>query len=291
MLVQALFFLLGLAALIVGAEALVRGASKLELSLRVSSLVVGLTVVAFGTSSPEVAVSVGAVAAGTTDIAIGNVVGSNIFNVLFILGACAVLAPLAVSRQLVWRDVPLMVGASGVFALMALDGRLGLLDGALLTAAVVVYTVHSIRESRKESLAAAAAGDATAPAHAGAAVWAWSLVLVAAGLGLLVLGARWLVDAAVLIATRLGVSELIVGLTIVAAGTSLPEVATSIVATVRGQRDIAVGNVVWQCSDYRRRVDLVNQAFGHLDFLRARCCAARQVDGQCAVDSRVVAQF
>ncbi len=234
----------GLVLLVIGAEALIRGASRIAIVAGISPLVVGLTVVAYGTSAPELAVSVGAGLEGQPDLAVGNVVGSNIFNVLFILGACAVLAPLAVSRQLVWRDVPLMVGASVVLVVMALDGRLGVVDGVLLTAAVVVYTVHSIRESRKEGLAAAAAAADTPPRRAGAGLWVWSLLLVAAGLGLLVLGARWLVDAAVLIATRLGVSELVVGLTIVAAGTSLPEVATSIVATIRGQRDIAVGNVV-----------------------------------------------
>jgi cation:H+ antiporter len=235
----------GLTLLVIGAEVLIRGASRIALAAGISPLVVGLTVVAYGTSAPELAVSVGAGLDGRPDLAVGNIVGSNIFNVLFILGACAVLAPLSVSRQLVWRDVPLMVVASVAFGALAFDGRLGLIDGALLTAGVIVYTVHAIRESRREGqAAAAAAGPAEEVPPAGTLVWVASLALVTVGLGLLVLGARWLVDGAVVLATRFGISELVVGLTIVAAGTSLPEVATSLVATLRGQRDIAVGNVI-----------------------------------------------
>ena len=143
-----LLFIAGLVALVAGAELLVRGASKLALSFGISPLVVGLTVVAFGTSAPEMAVSVGAVLDGQTDIAIGNVVGSNIFNVLFILGLSALIAPLVVNVQLIRQEVPIMIGASLLLLVLALDGRIGVVDGALLFALLVAYTVFLVRQSR-----------------------------------------------------------------------------------------------------------------------------------------------
>jgi cation:H+ antiporter len=234
---------------VLGAESLVRGASKLASSLGVPPLVIGLTVVAYGTSTPEIAVSLQAALAGQADIAVGNVVGSNIFNVLFILGLSAVIAPLIVSRQLVWMDVPLMVGVSILVLLMALDGRISRLDGAVLAALIIVYTAFLVRQARKERAAArdaaAARGGETAPVPVSAArTWTVNLAYIAAGLGLLVMGARWFVESSMAIARMMGVSELVIGLTIVAAGTSMPEVATSIIASIRGERDIAVGNVV-----------------------------------------------
>jgi cation:H+ antiporter len=240
------FFVLGLALLVVGAELLVRGASRLAVRLGISPLVIGLTVVAYGTSTPELAVSVQAGLAGQADIAVGNVVGSNIFNVLFILGLSALIAPLVVSRQLVRLDVPLMIGVSVVLLVVALDGTINWFDGILLTAGMVAYTVFAVRQSRKESAAvqreyAQEYGDA---GRQGRRRLFAQIGLIVIGLALLVLGARWLVDGAVAIAKTLGLSELVIGLTIVAAGTSLPEVATSVVAALRGERDIAVGNVV-----------------------------------------------
>lgn len=233
----------GLALLVIGADVLVRGASRLALIAGISPLVVGLTVVAFGTSAPELAVSVKAALDGRPALAVGNVVGSNIFNVLFVLGICALLTPLSVSRQLVRRDVPLMVCVSVAFALMVLDGALGLADGVILVAGLVAYTVHAIRESRRER-GAIPESDVAAPPAGGVFVWARSLAFVVAGLALLVTGAQWLVGGAVALAVMLGIDEVVVGLTVVAAGTSLPEVATSIVASVKGERDLAVGNVV-----------------------------------------------
>ena len=245
MLMQMLMFLLGLAALVAGAEALVRGASRLALSMGVSSLVVGLTVVAFGTSAPEVAVSVGAVQDGVTDIAIGNVVGSNVFNVLFILGLSAMVAPLVVHSQLVRQEVPIMIGASVLLLVVVLDGRLGRGDAALLLGLLVAYTVFLVRQSRAESAEVRKEYDAgVVPQRAWDSHWSVQLLLVAAGLALLVIGANWLVGAAVHFARALGVSDLVIGLTIIAAGTSMPEVATSVMATLRGERDIAVGNVI-----------------------------------------------
>ena len=146
-----LLFVLGLASLVAGASLLVRGASKLALSLGISPLVVGLTIVAFGTSAPEVAVSVGAVLDGKTDIAIGNVVGSNIFNVLFILGASALITPLVVNVQLIRQEVPIMIGASLLLLVLGMDHTLGLVDAALLFALLIVYTVYLVRQSRRQS--------------------------------------------------------------------------------------------------------------------------------------------
>jgi cation:H+ antiporter len=240
-------FVAGLVALIAGAELLVRGSSKLALSFGISPLVVGLTIVAFGTSAPEVAVSVGAVLDGRTDLAIGNVVGSNIFNVLLILGLSAVITPLVVNIQLIRQEVPIMLGISLLLLVLALDRSLGLWDAVMLCTLMVAYTVFLIVQSRRETQAAV---DEYAAEVQPAAPGSWDsrlpvqLVLMAAGLGLLVLGSQWLVDAAVVFAQSLGVSDVVIGLTIVAAGTSMPEVATSVMAAVKGERDIAVGNVV-----------------------------------------------
>ncbi|MCX7230629.1 MAG: calcium/sodium antiporter [Burkholderiales bacterium] len=240
-----LLFVAGLAALVVGSELLVRGASKLALSLGISPLVVGLTMVAFGTSSPEMAVSVQGALAGATDIAIGNVVGSNIFNVLFILGLCAVIVPLAVADQIIRQEVSIMIGASLLLVAMTLDGGIGRGEAAVLCGLLVAYTVFLVVQSRRAS---AGAAQPAAPAVPAARSWddpKWvQFGLVAAGLVLLVLGSEWLVSAAVQFARVLGLSEIVIGLSIVAAGTSTPEVAASLMALRRGERDIAVGNVV-----------------------------------------------
>ncbi len=240
------WFALGLVALVAGAEALVRGASRLALSFGISPLVVGLTVVAFGTSSPELAVSVQSSWAGQVDIAIGNVVGSNIFNVLFILGVSALITPLLVNQQLIRQEVPIMIGVSLLLWALAADGGIGSWDGALLAGLLAAYSVLVIRQSRRETRAIQAEYDEAFAAGRGGwdAHWGVQVLLIVGGLALLVLGSRWLVEAAVTFARHLGVSELVIGLTIIAAGTSLPEVATSILAAVRGERDIAVGNVV-----------------------------------------------
>jgi len=242
-----LMFLGGLILLVIGANVLVRGASKLALSFGISPLVVGLTIVAFGTSAPEVAVSVGAVLDGRDDIAIGNVVGSNIFNVLFILGISALLTPLIVNIQLIRQEVPIMIGASLLLLALGLDGRLSFFDGGFLFVLLVAYTVFLVVQSRRETQAARDEyADEIKPAEAGA----WDsrlpvqLLLIGAGLAALVFGSDYLVQASVNFAKAMGVSDLVIGLTIVAAGTSMPEVATSITAAIKGERDIAVGNVV-----------------------------------------------
>ncbi|MHB0960091.1 MAG: calcium/sodium antiporter [Pirellulaceae bacterium] len=242
-----LMLVLGLGVLTAGAELLVRNASKLAVAVGISPLVVGLTVVAFGTSAPELVVSIQSTLAHQPDVALGNVVGSNIFNVLFILGVAAVIVPLRVSQQLIRFDVPLMVCLSLVVLLLSYDGRIGRLDGLLLITGLISYTLWAIVKSRKEQASIKAEYEAEFGVEKEASTVRGSLLnaaLLIVGLLLLVLGARWFIDSAVIVARQLGVSELVIGLTIVAAGTSLPEVATSIVAAIRGERDIAVGNVV-----------------------------------------------
>lgn len=234
-------FFTGLVLLVVGAEALVRGASRLATRVGIPSIVVGLTVVAFGTSAPELAVSIGASLSGQANVALGNVVGSNIFNVLFILGAAAVVTPLTAASRLVRLDVPLGIGVSGGTLLLALDGAIGRVDGALLVGGLVLYTGVLIVQSRTDPETSHDPSDSGDVSDTG---WAWNLGLVLGGLTLLVLGARWFVAAAVSTARLLGISELVIGLTIVAGGTSLPELATSVLAGLRGERDIAIGNVV-----------------------------------------------
>ncbi len=251
MLMQSLLFVAGLVALVLGASSLVRGASKLALSFGISPLVVGLTIVAFGTSAPEMAVSTGAVLNGQTDIAIGNVVGSNIFNVLFILGISALVAPLIVHVQLIRQEVPIMIGSALLLIAFGLDGTLSWWEGVVLLILMVVYTVFLIMQSRRESSASTAEFDAElqpVAAQAWDGKWPAQTALIIGGLVLLVLGSDWLVSASVVFAKALGVSDLVIGLTIVAAGTSMPEVATSLMAAFKGERDIAVGNVVGSCT-------------------------------------------
>lgn len=236
----------GFVVLVVGAEWLVKGASRLALGLGITPLVVGLTVVAFGTSAPELAVSVTSAFGGEPDLAVGNVIGSNIVNVLLILGVSALVAPLVVNQQLVRVDLPIMVAASILFLVLSVDGGLSLWDSILLAGSVVAYVVFLIRESRRESnLVVAPEPDPElkeAQADPGSP---WVNVLwVAVGVAGLVFGSRLLVQGAVGVATALGVSELVIGLTVLAIGTSLPELATSVLAAYRGERDIAVGNVV-----------------------------------------------
>lgn len=235
----------GLVVLVAGAELLIRGASRIALALHISPLIIGLTVVAFGTSAPELAVSLVSAMSGQADIAVGNVVGSNIFNVLFILGISALITPLVVNQQLIRLDVPLMIGVSGLVWFFARDGTLHRVEGSSLVAGILLYTGFLIRKSRDESREIQDEYRDEFGAHppSGGALPV-NAAFVLLGLALLVLGSRWLVSGATTLAAWFGVSQLIIGLTIVAAGTSLPEVATSILASVRGERDIAVGNVV-----------------------------------------------
>lgn len=241
------FFVIGVAGLVIGAEALVRGSARLAARTGLSPVVIGLTVVAFGTSAPELAVSVGASFQGETDLAVGNVVGSNIANILLVLGISAAAGGgLVVAQRIVRIDVPIMLGLSVLVFLLGLDNRLSRREGILFVALLIVYvswTVVSSRRSTKaaieteydEALSAEKLRDSSALAD---------VVAVGLGLGLLVIGSQALVEAATDIARALDVSELVIGLTVVAIGTSLPEVATSVLAAMRGQRDLAVGNAI-----------------------------------------------
>ena len=242
---ELLLFSAGLVLLAFGAEAMVRGASRLALSLGISPLVVGLTVVAFGTSAPEIAVAVDASLSGKPSLAIGNVIGSNVANILLILGLSAVIAPLLVAEQIVRQEVPVMIAASVLMVAMAIDGSVSRIEAAMLLALSVGYTAFLTIQARKASARMRQEVEAELPPSADwDRHWSVQVLLVLAGLAMLVAGANWLVEAAVTFARALGVSDLVIGLTVVAIGTSMPEIATSMAAALRGQRDIAVGNVV-----------------------------------------------
>ncbi|WP_321359244.1 calcium/sodium antiporter [Pseudomonas extremaustralis] len=227
----------GLALLIVGAEILVRAAVRLAASLKVRPLIIGLTVVAFGSSAPQMTVSLQATLAGNTDIAVGSVIGSSIFNILVTLGLSALIIPLRVSRQLVCLDIPVMILAGLLVFTLAANEELTPVDGLLLLVALLVYlgvlhyrTRHSRRPRTLDTLARAP--------------WLSSVLLMLGGLLILVLAGHLLLSAAVDVASDLGLSERIIGLTLIGVGTSLPCLATSLIAALRGQREIAVGNVI-----------------------------------------------
>ncbi|MEK9937232.1 MAG: calcium/sodium antiporter [Ilumatobacter sp.] len=254
----AVWFVVGVVALVVGAESLVRGSSRLAARSGLSPVVIGLTVVAFGTSAPELAVSIGAAAGGESEIALGNVIGSNIANVLLVLGLSAVVGGgLVVAQRIVRVDVPIMIVMSALVLVLGLDGRIGRLDGGLFVAILIVYLVWTVRSAVGDQDAdedhdgvADAATLASEYSSAlgrekirGSSLWR-DLLYVVGGLALLVVGAQSLVTAATDIARALDISELVIGLTVVAVGTSLPEIATSVVAAARGQRDMAVGNAI-----------------------------------------------
>jgi cation:H+ antiporter len=235
----------GLVVLVLGANGLVKGASRLALAAGLTPLVIGLTIVAFGTSAPELAVSVAAAYSGSSALSVANVIGSNHFNILCILGLSALVAPLAVDRQLVRLDVPVMIGASVLLYVLALDGSIGFLDSFLLAGLVIAYTSYLIVEARRGRAAEAEKDvEIAGPASARRMALVPNLALIMAGITGLVLGSRLLVQGAIGLARAFGVSEVVIGLTIIAAGTSLPELATSVVAALKGARDIAVGNIV-----------------------------------------------
>ncbi|MFP4636508.1 MAG: calcium/sodium antiporter [Nitriliruptoraceae bacterium] len=255
----------GAVLLVVGAEALVRGASRLAAAMGVTPLAIGLTVVAFGTSAPELAVSVQGAVGGAGDVAVGNAVGSNVFNLLAILGLAALTRALVVQQRIVRLDLPVLLVATLVVWGLAANGTLGRIEGSLLVAGLLAYTTWVYRASRREergtdtsvtehgagsSLAEHSSGheqgaaDASPDEPRSRRTWPRAAAAIVLGLAGLVAGAQLLVGAATTIAVAAGVSELTIGLTVVATGTSLPELATSVAAAARGQRDIAVGNVV-----------------------------------------------
>ncbi|MBU9696341.1 calcium/sodium antiporter [Rhodobacteraceae bacterium HSP-20] len=229
-----LLFGIGLLCLFFGGEYLVRGASAVARHFRLSPMVIGLTIVGFGTSAPEMLVSVQAALEGRPGIAIGNVVGSNIANILLILGVSALIAPLLIPARKLWRDLGFMLAATAILWVMLLDGDISRLEGILLLAGLATFLGVAFLTGKQDS-DEVTVGDIPQ--------WkAWAMT--AAGLVVLVVGARLLVDSATELARGFGISEAVIGLTIVAVGTSLPELATSVIAAIRKQTEIAVGNIV-----------------------------------------------
>jgi cation:H+ antiporter len=240
-----ILFGIGFLMLLMGADFLVDGSSSLARKWKVSDLIVGLTIVAFGTSMPELVVNIFSSASGHTDIAIGNILGSNIFNIFFILGLSAIIFPLAVTKGAAWKDIPLSfiaalvvwLGANGYFIIKG-DKALGFFDGLVFLLFFAFFMWHIIKSSKKHETANT--GGIISKEFTLAKSW----VLVIFGLALLIIGGKWTVDGAVSLARLFGVSEALIGLTIIAAGTSLPELATSTVAAFKKNADIAVGNIV-----------------------------------------------
>ncbi|MGJ8695873.1 MAG: calcium/sodium antiporter [Verrucomicrobiaceae bacterium] len=235
------FIFIGAVLLFIGAEALVRSSVSLAGRVGMSPLIAGLTVVAFGTSAPELGVSVSSALSGSSGIALGNVVGSNIFNIAVILGLAAMIKPVAIELPLIKRDIPVMVGCAGVACVFLMLGGISAAGGILLLLGLVVYLWFTIRDAKREG---EDGGEEIGAQQVFAKPWGFDVVVLLVGLGMLVAGSQFFVTGAVQLAKTLGVSDAVVGLTIVAAGTSLPELATSVVAAVRGQSPIAIGNVV-----------------------------------------------
>ncbi len=245
----ALLIIAGFIFLILGGELLVRGASRLATVLGVPPMIVGLTVVAFGTSTPELAVSLQAALNGNADISIANVVGSNIFNIFFILGVSALISPLVIHQRMISREVPILIGATILLYLFSIGGNIARVEGIVLFAGIITYTWWQVRHAKvsraeQKSMAKEFSEDTKAVKEEGGMSLPMSIGLIIVGLVIVMFGADWLVSGATDLAKSLGVSDAVIGLTIVAAGTSLPEVVASIMATIKGERDIAVGNVI-----------------------------------------------
>jgi cation:H+ antiporter len=240
-----LYLIGGLGLLYIGAQTLIKGGTGLALRLGLTPLVIGLTVIAYGTSSPEMVVSLQAALSGNGAISIGNVVGSNICNIALILGVCALVSPVTASSQIIRREIPIMIAATVVLCVFLLDDTLARWEGAVLFLGVIVYTVTTVRAARKET-----AADRVAAAEFKSETEPNQLSLIAAigftllGLGVLVAGSHFFVGGAVTLAEGWGISQTVIGLTIVAVGTSMPELATSLMAAIRKHSDVAIGNIV-----------------------------------------------
>lgn len=233
----ALYIIFGLVVLTYGADVFVNGASNIAARFNISPVAIGLTIVAFGTSAPEMSVNIISAIQGNSDIALGNVVGSNFFNIALILGMCGVIMPLTFSKQLIAFDIPLMIFAAALLWFFGRDFNIGFIEAAIFAALIVIYTIFQFKSSKANPQE----NEVEMIVEGSVLLDLGRLVL---GLGMLIAGAKSFVTGAVDGARLLGMSEAVIGLTIVAAGTSLPELATSVVATIRGKRDIAVGNVV-----------------------------------------------
>ncbi|MBX3196468.1 MAG: calcium/sodium antiporter [Microbacteriaceae bacterium] len=242
-----LIFLIGAVAVVGGAELVVRGGARIAARLGISPLIIGLTVVAIGTSAPELAVGIDAALQGNGALAVGNIAGTNTFNLLFILGLMALIRPLPLATQTLRFDLPFMIGAALLLFLMGIDGWLSTFEGILLIAGAVLFTLLTIRNARRQSQEVQAEFDeeyGVKVSRHPRAEFVLNAFFLLAGLAVIVIGADWLVDGAVEIAQLLGVSDAFIGLTVVAIGTSAPEIVTAIVATIRNERDLAVGNLL-----------------------------------------------
>ena len=237
-----LYLVGGLIMLFIGAEGLIRGSSNLAIKIGITPLIVGLTVVAFGTSAPELVVSLKAALVGNSSISLGNVIGSNIANIALILGIASLIRPLYVHANIIMREIPIMIGVSILLIVLLLDGEVGFIDGLIFVLGIIVYTIVNIYMARKEkSSEVKEEFEEGLKSRLGVPV---SIIFVVIGLGLLIIGANFFVQSAVAIAKLFNISDAIIGLTIVAIGTSLPELITSIVASYKKESDIAIGNVV-----------------------------------------------
>lgn len=244
-----LIFLGGLVVVVLGAEMLLRGAARLAAMLRISPIIIGLTVVSVGTSTPELAVGITAVHEGKGALAVGNIAGTNMLNILFILGLSALIRPLPTRLLSVRLDVPVMIASALALIIMSLDGVLSSTEGALLLLGAVFYTLALVKVSQRERAALKREfshefGETDVGTPQGWQAGAWNTVLLLAGMALTVLGAQLLVAGAVGLAQSFGVSEAFIGLTVVAIGTSAPELVTTLVSTFRNERDVAIGNLI-----------------------------------------------
>lgn len=239
-LIEALLVAMGLVMLYFGAEWLIRGSVTIANKFRISQLVIGLTIVAFGTSTPELAVSMSSAVQGLSDVALGNVVGSNIANIGLILGISAIMAPIVVSKGIIRKEIPILIGVSVLLLLLSIDKVISILDGIILVIGLVGFTIFSYKTSKKEILVESDSEMVTIKKN----VVPKAVILIGIGLGLLTIGSFVTVDNAIKIAQHLNISERVIGLTLVAVGTSLPELITSIVAAKKGHADLSIGNIL-----------------------------------------------
>ena len=254
---QLAILIIGFALLVKGADLFVDGASGIAKKFGISELIIGLTIVAMGTSAPEAAVSIAAAAKGSAGISIGNVIGSNIMNIFIILGVVAAIVPLKIERSTVRYEMPFTILVTAVFVLMGRDGLITRLDGAILWAGLLLYIAYLLRQAKQKPAEAPAQAETGAASAATAEPAAevpaeapsiWKLIaLTIAGLAVILVSSDYAVDAAVALAKIFNISDRVIGLTIVALGTSLPELVTSVTAALRGNADLAVGNVVGSC--------------------------------------------
>lgn len=242
MLLNILYIIIGVAVVLWGADRLTDGAVGLAAKMNIPQIVIGLTVVAMGTSMPEFFVSLVSAINGTPDLAVGNVVGSNIFNVLLIVGTAAVVAPMVISKTTVKKDIPFAVLASVLLFVFGLDNYISRIDAAILTVVFIIFMIYTVRTGIKGAAEDKQSSDSE-PNKKPMPVWK-AILFVLLGLACLIFGSNLFVNAATEVATELGVSQAIIGLTIVAGGTSLPELATSVVAARKGESAIAMGNVI-----------------------------------------------